>query len=115
MQSGKQYEKHCEKNQGLNKSPFHLKKCHFEVKHLIPPLNVATIRQGISLSRCSVPTDVVVDSLGSITTDAEIFLPESEMDGTTIFVLPHRGVINCAKAVCIEKAEIVSAADTGTV
>ena len=64
-------------------------------------------------SRYNFPVVVVVELMGEIYTDTEICLPEIEIDGTTVFVLSHKGAIVCADATAPITAAF-SAADTGT-
>lgn len=65
-------------------------------------------------SRYNFPVVVVVELMGEIYTDTEICLPEIEIDGTTVFVLSHKGAIVCADAT-VPITAAFSAADTGTV
>ena len=64
-------------------------------------------------SRYNFPVVVVVELMGEIYTDTEICLPEIEIDGTTVFVLSHKGAIVCADAT-VPITAAFSAADTGT-
>ena len=64
-------------------------------------------------SRYNFPVVVVVELMGEIYTDTEICLPEIEIDGTTVFVLSHKGAMVCADA-AVPITAAFSAADTGT-
>lgn len=64
-------------------------------------------------SRYSIPVVVVVDFSGDIYTDAEICLPAIAIDGRTLFVLSHLGVMAFSKEDCTRSVEEISVADTG--
>lgn len=52
---------------------------------------------------------------GKMYTETEMRLPEFDIDGVTILVLFHSGVMTCTEFVCGKILDKLSAADTGAI